>query len=47
MVLKLELKRCADLAKTTYLTIMKTKLLFPFTSYTLSELFPNSARQIK
>ena len=47
MVLKLELKRCADLARTTYLLIFKPKLLWPVTFYFLCELYPNSARQIK
>ena len=47
MVLKLELKRCADLAYTTYLLIFKMKLLWPVTLYFLFELYPNPARQIK
>ena len=41
MVLKLELKRCADLARTTYLDMMKTKYLSEFTLCTLGESFPN------
>ena len=45
MVLKLELKRCADVARTTYLDMMKTKLLFKFTMCLLDEKFPNPARQ--
>ena len=45
MVLKLELKRCTDLARTTYLDMMKTKLLFKFTMCPLGEIFPNPARQ--
>jgi hypothetical protein len=47
MVLKLELKRCADLAHSTYLDMMKTKLLFKFTMCPLGEKFPNPARQKK
>jgi hypothetical protein len=45
MELKLELKRCADLACTTYVDMMKTKLLFKFTMCPLDEKFPNPARQ--
>ena len=47
MVLKLELKRCADLARTTYLDMMKTKYLLKFTYRPLGEKFPNPARQKK
>ena len=47
MVLNLELKRCADLARTTYLDMMKTKLFFKFTKCALDETFPNPARQKK
>ena len=43
MVLKLELKRCADLDRTTYLDMMKTKLFFKFTMCPLDENFPNPA----
>ena len=32
MVLKLELKRCTDLARTTYIDLIKTKLVFKFTN---------------
>ena len=46
MVLKLELKRCADLPRTTYRLIPKSKLLWQ-TNCFLCELFPNPARQIK
>ena len=45
MVLKLELKRCADLACTTYLNMLKTKLLLKFTMCPLDEKFPNPARK--
>jgi hypothetical protein len=47
MVLKLELKRCADLARTTYRDRNKTQLLIPLTGYNLGEPFPNPARQRK
>jgi len=47
MVLKLELKRCADLASTTYLGRFKTQLRFPFTGNILDELLPTTARQRK
>ena len=43
MVLKFELKRCANLARTTYLDINKTKLLFKITRCHLYEIFPNPA----
>ena len=46
MVLKLELKRCADLARTTYRNMMKTKLLFKITNYPLGELWPNLLKRI-
>ena len=44
MVLKLELKSCADLARTTYLDMMKTKLLDIITNRAIGEIFPNPAR---
>ena len=47
MVLKLESKRCADLASTTYIESAKCQLLFPFTPNFLDEPFPNPARQRK
>ena len=47
MVLKLELKRCADLARTTYLDLMKPKLVFKFTKCPIDENFPNPARHKK
>ena len=47
MVLKLELKRCADLGSATYLVQNKTQLRFPFTEFTRDEPFPNPARQRK
>ena len=45
MVLKLELNRCADLARTTYQNIMKTKL-FKITNYPLGENWPNLLERI-
>ena len=47
MVLKLESKRCADLASTTYILSAKSQLIFPFTPNILDEPFPNPARQRK
>ena len=47
MVLKLELKRCADLASTTYRDRKKTQLLIPLTDNLLDEPFPNPAQQRK
>jgi hypothetical protein len=45
--LKLELKGCADLARTTYLDRMENQLIFPFTFYYAYKPFSNSAEQIK
>ena len=45
MVLKSELKKCADLARTTYLDMMKTKLHDIITSRAFCEVFPNPARE--
>ena len=47
MVLKLELKSCADLDSTTYLGVIKIQLRFPVTFNLLDEPFPNPARQKK
>ena len=47
MILKLESKRCADVASTTYIELSKLQLLFPFTPNILFEPFPNPARQRK
>jgi hypothetical protein len=38
---KLELKRCADLARTIYLDRTESQLLFPFTFYNSGKPFPN------
>jgi hypothetical protein len=46
MVLKLELKRCADLVLLTSVG-RKKQLLFPFTDNLLDEPFPTPARQRK
>ena len=45
MVLKLELKRCANLASTTYIDTMKTKLIFKLSTSLSDEKFPNPARK--
>ena len=47
MILKLELKSCADLDSTTYLYTNKTQLRFPFTFNLRDEVFPKPARQRK
>jgi hypothetical protein len=47
MLLKLESKRCADLASSTYRYLFKFKLLFPVTRYLLLEPFPSTTRQRK
>ena len=45
MVLKLESKRCAGLASSTYRYRFKFKLAFPHTRSLLGEPFPSPARQ--
>ena len=47
MVLKLESKRCADLASTAYIEEFISQLIFPFTYNLLGELFPNPTQQRK
>jgi hypothetical protein len=45
--MKLELKGCADLGRTTYLDRTEEQLIFPFTFYCAYKPFPNSAEQTK